>query len=272
MSNRVKEFRKKLNLSQAELAERALTSQQQIQRLEAAVEVPRIDLATRLSKVFKVPVETLFPQSEEPYAGLPVDPDPAVHFLKVRLLSGVEQVFPISSMDRDTLRGYLTMGDHGELHPSGRFFCFNSQQCAVAINIESVAYAHFLFEPAIMVAPEPPASTKEVSFDIQVYLNRCPEPIKFTVNPDRVDQLEVMDGEPGEFSCDDCQVQRFYEYIDAGYTSFVDIEDSDGEEIVFQVKHLDLVLIPLVVCTPALYEDFARIIDGEDEMDEEAVE
>jgi putative transcriptional regulator len=272
MSNRVKEFRRKLNLSQAELAERALTSQQQIQRLEAAVQVPRIDLATRLSKVFRVPVETLFPQSEEPYAGLPVDPDPAVHFLKVRLLSGVEQVFPISSMDRDTLRGYLTMGDHGEPHPSGRFFCFNSQQCAVAINIESVAYAHFLFEPAIMVAPEPPVSAKDVSFDIQVYLNRCPEPIKITVNPDRADQNEVMEGEAEGFSCEDCQVQRFLEYLDAGYTPFVDIEDSDGEEVVFQVKHIDLVMVPLVVCNPSLYEDFARMMEAEDEMDEEDVE
>lgn len=272
MSNRVKEFRKKLNLSQGELAEKAQTSQQQIQRLEAGVQVPRIDLATRLAKVFKLPVETLFPPSEEPFAGPSIDPDPAVHFLKVRLLSGVEHVFPISSMDRDTLRGYLAMGDHSELHPSGRFFCFNSQQWAVAINIESLAFAHFLFEPAVMVPPEPKVSAKDVSFEVQVYLNRCPEPMKFTVNPDRVDQLEAMEGESEEFSCDDCQVQRFFEYIDAGYTSFVDIEDSDGEEIVFQVKHLDLVLIPLVVCTPALYEDFARIVDGEDEMDEEEVE
>ncbi len=272
MSNRVKEFRKKLNLSQAELAEKALTSQQQIQRLEAAIQVPRIDLATRLSKVFKVPVETLFPPSDEPYAGPPVDPDPVVHLIKVRLTSGVEDVFPISSMERERLRQNIFCSSHGDLEPMNRFFCFDSNEFSIAINLDSLAYVHFLFEPAIMVDPEPPLSVRDFSFDIQVYLNRCPDPIKVTVNPDRADQHEVMEGEAEGFGDDDCQVQRFLESLEGGYAPFVDIEDNDGEEIVFQVKHLDLVMVPLVVCNPPLYEDFARMLAAEDEMDEEEVE
>ena len=62
MENKIAEFRKKLNLTQPQLAERAgLTSYTLIQRYEKGARVPSVHIAIRIAKALETTVEDLFP-------------------------------------------------------------------------------------------------------------------------------------------------------------------------------------------------------------------
>jgi putative transcriptional regulator len=60
MKNNIKVQRAIQNLTQAQLADRALVSRQTINAMELGKYVPSTVLALRLSKIFSVPVNTLF--------------------------------------------------------------------------------------------------------------------------------------------------------------------------------------------------------------------
>ncbi len=60
MKNKVKEYRKKLNLSQKELGEKVGVSRQAINAIENEKYDPSIWLAYDLSKVFHISIEELF--------------------------------------------------------------------------------------------------------------------------------------------------------------------------------------------------------------------
>lgn len=64
MKNSIKVERARKNITQAQLAERALVSRQTINTMELGKYVPSTTLALRLSKIFEVPVNDLF-QLEE---------------------------------------------------------------------------------------------------------------------------------------------------------------------------------------------------------------
>ena len=64
MSNKIAEYRKKLNLTQPQLAEKAnLTSYTLIQRYEKETRVPSVYIAIRIAKALGTTVEELY--SEE---------------------------------------------------------------------------------------------------------------------------------------------------------------------------------------------------------------
>ena len=58
--NRLKEFREDKGLTQDKLAERVEVSRQTINSIEAGRYVPSLELALKLGRVFKCPVEELF--------------------------------------------------------------------------------------------------------------------------------------------------------------------------------------------------------------------
>lgn len=61
MSNKISEFRKKLNLTQRELAEKAdLTSYTLIQRYEKETRIPSVYIAIRIAQALNTTVEELF--------------------------------------------------------------------------------------------------------------------------------------------------------------------------------------------------------------------
>lgn len=64
MTNRVRELRERKGLTQAQLAELAETSQQQIQRVETGRQQPRVDLVARICTALEVPVERVFPMAK----------------------------------------------------------------------------------------------------------------------------------------------------------------------------------------------------------------
>lgn len=61
MANKIAEYRKKLNLTQPQLAEKAkLTSYTLIQRYEKETRVPSVYIAIRIAKALNATVEELF--------------------------------------------------------------------------------------------------------------------------------------------------------------------------------------------------------------------
>lgn len=61
MANKIAEYRKKLNLTQPQLAEKAkLTSYTLIQRYEKETRVPSVYIAIRIAKALNTTVEELF--------------------------------------------------------------------------------------------------------------------------------------------------------------------------------------------------------------------
>lgn len=61
MANKIAEYRKKLNLTQPQLAEKAkLTSYTLIQRYEKESRVPSVYIAIRIAKALNTTVEELF--------------------------------------------------------------------------------------------------------------------------------------------------------------------------------------------------------------------
>jgi len=64
-SNRVREFRKQLRITQAELGERVGVSRQSIVSTEKGDYAPSVYLALRLARTLGTTVEDLFPLTEE---------------------------------------------------------------------------------------------------------------------------------------------------------------------------------------------------------------
>lgn len=65
LKNRVQEFRKHLNLTQADLAVRVDVTRQTIISVEKENYVPSVQLAMRLAKVLNTSVEDLFYESNK---------------------------------------------------------------------------------------------------------------------------------------------------------------------------------------------------------------
>ena len=66
MSNKISEYRKKLNLTQPQLAEKAeITSYTIIQRYENGQRVPTVYNAIRIAKALNATVEEVFPINGE---------------------------------------------------------------------------------------------------------------------------------------------------------------------------------------------------------------
>ncbi|MFA5077695.1 MAG: helix-turn-helix transcriptional regulator [Candidatus Micrarchaeia archaeon] len=60
MKNRLKELRAKLDMTQEDLAQRAKVTRQTIIAIEARKYNPSLELAFRLARIFKTPIDELF--------------------------------------------------------------------------------------------------------------------------------------------------------------------------------------------------------------------
>lgn len=60
MKNKVKEYRKKINLTQEELAQKLSVTRQTINAIENNKYNPTLELAIKLGKYLRIPVEELF--------------------------------------------------------------------------------------------------------------------------------------------------------------------------------------------------------------------
>ena len=160
MKNKVAALRKTLKLSQAELAKRSGTSQQQIQRVEAG-QVTRVDLAHRIAKALGADVGKVFPgvkasvkkmekmapvdvlnldyEGVKDFADRGFDHDPRQWIIHVELRNGVTARYLIAAVEKVRLEARLR-------DQSRSVVVFDSAMYRVAICSDQLATWSFLFE------------------------------------------------------------------------------------------------------------------------------
>ncbi|MGC4114502.1 MAG: helix-turn-helix transcriptional regulator [Myxococcales bacterium] len=169
--NRLKDLRKKAGLTQAQLAKKAQTSQQQIQRLESG-QAARLELALRVAKALDAPLEKAFPDAKagakrlraartvqefwkaaddasEELAKGGLDADPRQWHLVLTLGSGAKRSYPITTVELDRVWAGLQSEAKADADRVP-FIVFDSEDCRVAVDPSCVVHALACWD-----APEP---------------------------------------------------------------------------------------------------------------------
>ncbi|KQX97762.1 hypothetical protein ASD22_11115 [Rhodanobacter sp. Root480] len=165
-ANKVKKIRTQLSISQRELAERAGTSQQQIQRIEAGKITTSLTIAKAICVALGKPLEVVFPAAAKALNELRseleatryitddalskvsnggIEADDSQWWLKVLLKRQQEPlVFAISAEDKRRLYSVVqSETDSSTLE----FAVFDSKDARYALNLSEVSFCQFLFDP-----------------------------------------------------------------------------------------------------------------------------
>jgi DNA-binding XRE family transcriptional regulator len=272
MANKVREIRISLGWSQAELARKANTSQQQIQRIEGGKQTAKLDLATAICAALGKPINKVFPGASKALAALAegplarhfsqeglevlretgIDADYRQYTLKV-LLRGHEtpMFFPIGSAD--SARLFRAVQEESDDLSQLSFIVFDSDDYRVAINLRSITFIHFLWDSGMgQMTPElQPRSPIEVL----AYLAEKQTPI-------------VLDGEP-EYPDDDgggYLNHIFYMLeMDTRPSDRLHIVDGDGESAFIRAGDLTLIKASLWLLDPEERLEEDNSDDGEKE-------
>jgi transcriptional regulator with XRE-family HTH domain len=273
--NYIRELRRKKGLTQRELAGKAGTSQQQIQRIEAGVQAARFDLATRLAAALGEPLPRVFPATEEALRqsrkrhkspGQAAD-DAQLHIeleeagldmqaeqwmVKYRLRGGAEGVLTISGPEHRRLWRLLDPHNDEE-----GFMVFDAGDRRFAINPVHLTFCHLIFEGASVEA-ERAEDQSEDGYEVRFWLADCATPLTFGVEPDTASiDDETEDGE--------CQLQDLFYYAENGTETRLKFKDEDGEMAFFRVRDVAMFSAPLEAVEPKL---LAAARDGIEEVDE----
>jgi DNA-binding XRE family transcriptional regulator len=244
--NKVKAFRLKKNLTQRELAEKAGTSQQQIQRIETGQIAARLDLALRISTVLEKPLSAIFPGSKQALEKLQkekelgyidgttlsrisdhgIEADNKIYYFKF-LLRGHSDEIILSISPQESRRLFKLV----QLESGTKFIVFDGDEYAVALNLSQLVYCHFLFE----VLPFLPEPDQEEHPDLKVYFNENKNHLSFQAEPDHLE-------EDGTFR----SILSFLE-SDPEDSERIHFEDVDGESVFIRIGDIALLYIPLWV-------------------------
>lgn len=255
MKNRLREARKKAGLTQAALATKVGTSQQQIQRIEQG-QSARLDLAVRIAGALAIEIEKLFPglkpvlkklgkdeasydqvqKARKEFGDAGIDVDPEHWFVKLRLTSGVERVYPVSGTEKSRVWSHLQHGAYEAGHAS--FVLIQSDAVTAAVNRSHLAYVHFLYE----VGPFMLDGEEEAGDDFMttVYFGNEKEPVEFEIPPD---------GPPADDDDSEGQARAvFFELEhDPDVEDVLILRDIDEENAVIRIGSIALLELPTVV-------------------------
>jgi DNA-binding XRE family transcriptional regulator len=275
MENKIKHYRAKRGLTQTQLAERADTSQQQIQRLETGKIAARLELAIRLAKALGVPMATLFPGSARALAAmrkeragepgyLPADKtygrvaatgveaDSRYWIFRVQLRGQVDVLdFRVEPDEKRRLFGAVQSESGGDEALS--FVVFDTKDARIGLNLAHCLYCHFIYEAWEMGSSDGNDGDDEEAGGVQAYFADLLTPVRFSADVDR--------GRPGDEDDVGCFRTIFF-YLDTNVErdQRLYFEDADGEDVFIRATDLALLKVPLWVVDP----DFL-LIDGEDE-------
>lgn len=275
MANRIAELRKRLGLSQRALAEKAKTSQQQIQRIEAGAQIARFDLAARIAVALDTQLRVVFPETElpEPRKARSSDGPIALPDLTREERAGLEKGGIDPVWEQSTLRFCLTGGTWRCLPISGaertrlwnltqsfeapdRFIVFDSGPRRYAINSKYLTALQFLFDPIFENAVEKPEDD-EANFRVEFVMAGGGEPLTFHVDPDTASiDDEAADGR-------EVQMQDLFFYAEMGTDAWFRFTDADGEPACIRTDMVCMFSVPLVALNPDLLA--ASLEDDEDE-------
>jgi transcriptional regulator with XRE-family HTH domain len=273
--NKLLALRKKAKLTQKALAELAKTSQQQVARVERGVQRASLELAVRLCKALGQPLEKVFPLARSAVrtmskmderaigddalnggqltgalakAGLELDP--REWRVKVRFTNGVEHVFEVTASEQRRMRDAM--------FESPQFMVFDSEDARVAVNLDHVEYAHWLFDKpgAVLLSPNSDAGTAtdeeepDPANDVIVLMASTRIPLVFDVDEDVPEDPEE-DGGTGQMG----HLLYMAEIgIERGDGYRFHFEDVDGEEVFLLPGAVSLLSVPLWVVETAVFE------------------
>lgn len=255
MNNRIAALRKSKGLTQKQLAEKAGTTQQTVQRVEKGLQAPRFDLAVSLCRAMDVSLKEVFPNAEFAEQRLKQNIKRGKHPLEddatVKALKG-------AGFDMDTcqwtLRMHLTGGLKMSLKISERehewfwesaqdsdksFHIVNTQGRRFAINAAHLQLWHFLFDRRFPnTAQQADVDTDaEAALPVQVWLIGENEPLTFTVDPDQPGDGDEGVGQMG-------QMFTFLDLHHKGVDCPVSFIDQDGETVFFNPHHVAAISCP----------------------------
>lgn len=264
MGNRIVELRKRLGMTQRQLAEKADTSQQQIQRIEAGVQIARFDLAARIAVALGEPLRVVFPDTELPrprsgrssnlqlrlpdltreeaagFAKGGIDPASDQSTLRFCLTGGVWRCLPISGIEKDKLWDVTQKTEA----PDG-FIVFDSGSRRYAINPKYLSAIQFLSDSPFEGTPTEDEKDRR-SFEVEFIMAGGGEPLKFDVDPD-TKSLEDESADSGTV-----QMQDLFFYAEMGTDAWFRFTDSDGEAACVRTDMVCMFSVPLVALNPEL--------------------
>jgi len=270
--NRIKEFRKLKGMTQRELAKAVGTSQQQIQRIESGSVEARIDVALKICEALESTMPKLFPHSAKPlsnaqrrgvkpeliledsqlidelsHAGIGMDL--STHFIELNLKCGNSVRI---SLPKEA-KGILWQAIQEEV--TGTKFCiFNSAYSRVALNLDHVVTAHFLFEAFDTPADQAfDGLSSEDDDELRMISPSLRNTFCLEIEADTED-LSVED-DPDRQSV---QLQDLFHYTsNAEFVpgSKVLITNRDGEPVWIRLDEASVISVPLNMVEPSIFLD-----------------
>lgn len=257
MQNAIKALRKKANLSQRALAEKAQVSQTTIQRAEAGTQQVALNVAMRIALALEAPLVGVFPDLEKkPKKGEEPSVSDEIYTLKLKM-KGIQTpfLFRLGSGDNSRIWQCVQATD------SAGFMLFRSEDRDIAARIRRIEYAHFLFDAALYVVPDQEEHEKP---DIRIYFDDNPEPADFSAIGDEVDEMEEADSDQ------DYQIGHIKFMLDTigeeDDHSALNFMDEDGEAVFFNTQNVTLIEFSADLTDLKLR---AAIAEGFDEEDAE---
>lgn len=249
IKNSIKNLRLRKGLTQRELAEKAKTSQQQVQRIESGSQAARLDLAERLATALDCSLQELFPDlegsassrglqrdesdKEDRLAKMGIEVDPSLHTINLNLKGGRSFDFFVDAREVSRVRRCLLSDFDNE------FLVFDTLSHRVAVNYKSITFSQLLFDPFV----EPPEVEVGEDEGMKIWFDDGGEPLEIAVDPDYDSDVE----EPGNLQS--VFVDLEMPYSEEKQVLFV---DEDGEEVILIRSNLAMLSVPLELVSAEL--------------------
>lgn len=259
--NRISQLRKSRGLTQRALADRADTSQQQVQRIEAGVQGVRLELANRIAAALGCDLEEIFPSlakrgkdtqksrltsDRTKFIEVGLDPDPNHWTVKFFVSDGRVFLYEVPSEEKDRLEKIISRGSSG-------IIVFTTSKHWVALNSAKIAATQFLFDRG-----EFHESNTDENHELMLHLVGAEKPIIFGVHPDTA----PLDDDDDGFSS---QLQRLFLELEMNLENeIVSFDDEDNERVYIRPAEFLAIEVPLICCEPALWNaEFDGFLEDE---------
>jgi transcriptional regulator with XRE-family HTH domain len=263
-TNRVRQHRLELGLTQKQLADALNTSQQQVQRIEAG-QIVRLDMALAICSVLKEDLAEIFPKAAKliqklqrkknqtddaklvSKAGMDADPRHWTVIFETSL--GCKGFLRMNSEDTQRFQNCLL----NVTDEDSTFFVADHEGLTVALNLKELRYANVCFDIGIIdkekdspIFPDLVENIveQENAKAITVFMRGRQTPLFFGVEPDSWRE----EGELNRMMYVIDSYDRFDENI------FVSFTDEDGENVFLSIKDIVLMSVNKEYLDPELFD------------------
>jgi transcriptional regulator with XRE-family HTH domain len=244
--NQVQALRRSIGLSQRDLASRARTSQQQVQRIESGVQAPRIGLALRLAQALGQPLEQVFPLPAPQPLPAPtptcVDEAGLRWSLMFRMQGGMAGRVPVACAEVGRLREAI----EAPAAPAGRFIVFPSAHHEVALRLDRLCLAKLQSSPLLDQAAERDFPPNQAV----IVLRGDPAPAIFPPEPDEA----AIEATEEKEDAGPCRNQSLIATLDLGafhpLSRFGVVDARSGETVHILARDLALLAMPFDALSP----------------------